>query len=94
MFGRSTFSGPVCAENPTQAVAARLLIGAIREAQAAGLDVVMHTHDEIVIETEAGLEAVHGPTLAEIMLRAPAWAEGLPLAVEWEYGRHYHASEH
>lgn len=94
VFGRSTFSGPVCAENPTQAVAARLLIGAIREAQAAGLDVVMHTHDEIVIETEAGLEAVHGPTLAEIMLRAPAWAEGLPLAVEWEYGRHYHASEH
>ncbi len=60
------WKGLLC-ENVVQATAADLLRHALR-----GLDgVVLHVHDEIVVEGDCDLAAV--------MCRAPEWATGLPL---------------
>jgi DNA polymerase len=43
-------------------------------------DVVLHVHDEIVMESDRPEEAK--ALLEEVMTAPPAWAEGLPLEVE------------
>jgi DNA polymerase len=63
-------------ENVTQAAAHDLLREALRRLD----DVVLHVHDEIVIETDEP-EAAKA-RLEEVMTTPPAWAEGLPLDVE------------
>lgn len=63
-------------ENVTQATAHDLLREALRRLP----DVVLHVHDEIVLETDAPEEAK--AALIEVMTTPPAWAEGLPLDVE------------
>ncbi len=68
-------------ENVTQAVAADLLRESIVRAYEAGLCVVMHVHDEIVIEG--------GGNLGKLMLQLPKWATGLPLAGEGDKGERY-----
>lgn len=63
-------------ENITQAVANDLLRHSLR-----GLDdVVLHVHDEIVIETDQP-EAVM-QKMRDVMCTPPAWAQGLPLNIE------------
>lgn len=89
VFGRSAFSGPICSENPTQAVAARLLARALVECDKLGIEIVMHTHDEIVAEVDEGMEAISAAQLVAVMTNAEPWAEGLPLAAEVGYGVHY-----
>jgi DNA polymerase len=63
-------------ENVTQATAHDLLREALRRLDG----VVLHVHDEIVIETDQPEEAK--ARLEEVMTTPPAWAEGLPLDVE------------
>lgn len=63
-------------ENVTQATAHDLLREALRRLD----DVVLHVHDEIVLESDRPEEAK--ATLEQIMTTPPAWAEGLPLEVE------------
>lgn len=69
------WKGLAC-ENITQATANDILRNALRQLE----DVVLHVHDEIVIETEKP-EAVKAE-LGRIMCDPPAWADGLPLAAE------------
>jgi DNA polymerase bacteriophage-type len=59
-------------ENITQAIANDLLRHALRQLD----DVVLHVHDEIVLET-ADPDAPN--TLKRVMCTAPDWAAGLPL---------------
>ena len=67
------WKGLAC-ENVTQAVANDLLRHALRQLD----DVVLHIHDEIVIET-----ATPNPEeLRRVMCTPPAWANGLPLAAD------------
>ncbi len=57
-----------------------LVLRLLRRLDAAGQRVILHVHDEIVLEaddTEVAAEA-----LAQVMTTAPAWAAGLPLAAE------------
>ncbi len=69
-------------ENITQAVANDLLRHALRQLDAEGLGVVLHVHDEIVLEVpEADAERA-AARLVEIMCQPPAWAKGLPLNAE------------
>jgi DNA polymerase bacteriophage-type len=69
-------------ENITQAVANDLLRHALRRLDEEGLDVVLHVHDEVVLEVpEADAEAA-AARLVEIMCAPPAWAAGLPLNAE------------
>ena len=76
-------------ENITQAVANDLLRHSLARLEEEGLEVVLHVHDEIVLETADPDTAAD--TLLRIMTTAPAWAQGLPLnaevAVMTRYGK-------
>ena len=77
-WGRGeTYSGKLV-ENITQATARDLLAEAMWRMEHAGLSIVAHVHDEVILEVPRGsitVEAVCG-----IMNQNPSWAEGLPLA--------------
>ena len=83
---RHNLSGRICArlwrglacENVTQAVANDILRHSLRQLEGHG--VVLHVHDEIVIETDdpEGVTRV----MERVMTTPPDWAQGLPLAVE------------
>jgi DNA polymerase len=65
-------------ENITQAIANDLLRYALRRLD----DVVLHIHDEIVLEVpEADAEAA-AARLVQVMCEPPPWASGLPLNAE------------
>jgi DNA polymerase len=77
----SLYSG-LLAENVTQATAACFLRRALTRCEEEGLSVVLHTHDEIVVETpEAEAEKVTA-RLKAIMEEVPKWAEGVPMLAE------------
>jgi len=69
-------------ENITQAIANDLLRNALRQLD----DVVLHVHDEIVLET-ADPDAPN--TLKQVMCTPPEWAAGLPLSAEVEVMNRY-----
>ena len=69
-------------ENITQAIANDLLRHALRRLEAEGFDVVLHVHDEIVLETDAGTAEDAAAALVKIMCTPPLWAAGLPLNAE------------
>lgn len=69
------WKGLAC-ENITQAVANDILRHSLRQLD----DVVLHVHDEIVIET-SNPDAI-SEQLKRVMCSPPSWAEGLPLDVE------------
>ena len=79
---RKPLRGALIYQNAVQGAAACLLREALVRAHAAGLDIRWHVHDEIV-----GIGTLeHGNRLNDLMLEAPAWADGLPLAtggVKW-----------
>jgi hypothetical protein len=75
------WKGLAC-ENVTQAVANDLLRHALRQLD----DVVLHVHDEIVIETS---DPNAEQNLKRVMCTAPAWADGLPLNAEVETMKRY-----
>ena len=65
-------------ENITQATANDLLREALR-----GLEgVVLHVHDEIVLEVPEAEAEARKAELQRVMATAPAWAEGFPLKAE------------
>ena len=69
------WKGLAC-ENITQATAADILRSALRQLP----DVVLHVHDEIVVETDQPEAAL--AEMQRVMATPPAWAEGLPLGAE------------
>lgn len=71
------WKGLAC-ENVTQAVANDLLRHALRQLDG----VVLHVHDEIVLECDTNKVERAMRRLDEIMCTPPAWAQGLPLNVE------------
>lgn len=79
------------AENPTQAAAADLLLDGLYECEAAGLAVVGHTHDEIMLESSRPKR--DAALLKQIMEENPPWAAGLPLAAETGSGFRYKAKD-
>jgi DNA polymerase len=76
-------------ENNTQGVAASLLREKLRDCMSEDLPVVLHVHDEIVVETEPDYIDQDKLTLLRIMLRTPSWAEGLPLLADVKTMRRY-----
>ena len=71
--------GPKFVENIVQATARDILVEAMRRLEAAGYQIVMHVHDEAVIEApvDTSLEDI-----CAIMGQTPAWAEGLLLRAD------------
>ena len=72
-----TYSGKLV-ENITQATARDLLAEAMRRMELAGLEIVAHVHDEVIIEAPVGSTTVED--VCSIMNKNPVWAEGLPLS--------------
>jgi DNA polymerase bacteriophage-type len=69
-------------ENITQATANDILRATLRELDARGLDVVLHVHDEVVLECPEQDASTVQDTLMQIMCTPPAWAQDLPLSAE------------
>lgn len=77
--GPRTISRMVGVENPTQAIARDLLARSLVRLTADGYPVVLHVHDEVVVDGRYDPDEV-----ARVMCDAPEWAEGLPLAAKGE----------
>lgn len=89
VYGVSVLATTIAAENITQAEAASVLRGAIRGALQADLQVVGHTHDEILVEEREEDIDQAARDLQRIMTTVPDWAPGLPLAASAEVGFRY-----
>lgn len=74
-----TFGGKLV-ENITQATACDLLVFAMKQLRNRGFDIVMHVHDEIVLEVPHGVSSVE--EICSIMAENPPWAKGLPLKAD------------
>lgn len=74
-----TFGGKLT-ENIVQATARDLLAEAMLRLRDAGLEIVMHVHDEAVLEVPIGHSSVD--EVCALMAEAPAWADGLPLRAD------------
>jgi len=72
--------GPKLTENIVQATARDLLALAMLRLRNAGFEIVMHIHDEAVVEVLDGISSVD--EICRIMSEAPAWAAGLPLRAD------------
>lgn len=73
-----TYGGKL-AENITQAFARDVLASSMLPIEAAGYEIVLTVHDEIIAEAPDADEFNHNE-LASLMATVPSWAEGLPLA--------------
>jgi DNA polymerase len=71
--------GPKFVENIVQATARDILAEAMLRLENAGYEIVMHIHDEVVIEapSNSSLEDI-----TEIMAITPTWADGLLLRAD------------
>lgn len=82
-----TYGGKLV-ENIVQAVARDLLANAIRNMMLGDYIVNFHIHDEIVAEVPKGSDLTLDRAI-ELMCKAPAWAEGLPLNADGFTGDFY-----
>lgn len=77
-----TYGGKLV-ENVVQAIARDCLAQAIDRLEAAGLPVVFHVHDEVVIDTKPFADAkAMLDKVIEIMATPISWAAGLPLGAD------------
>jgi len=84
---RYDFYGGLGTENVTQAVARDVMADAMLRAEAAGYEIVITIHDELVAENDATFGSV--AEFGKIVAEPPAWAAGLPIAAEaWEGPRY------
>lgn len=84
-----TYGGKLV-ENCVQAIARDCLAQAIEHLEAAGLPVIFHIHDEVVIDIRpfADNDAMLAKTV-EIMSRPVPWAPGLPLGADGWVGKFF-----
>jgi hypothetical protein len=65
-------------ENVVQGIARDILVAAITRMEAHGLPVLLHVHDDLVVEIPIGAITPH--EFQQLALEAIPWADGLPLA--------------
>jgi len=80
IYGNQSTYGAKLAENCVQGIARDCIAYAMTRLNEAGYKIVMHVHDEVVLETPygSGTEA----EVAAIMSQGAPWAAGLPLSAE------------
>ena len=81
-----TYSGRLV-ENCTQSTARDLLAEAMWRMERAGLDIVGHVHDEVILEVPKGKMKVED--VCSIMNQNPVWANGLVLSSAGYRGDYY-----
>ena len=72
--------GPKLVENIVQGTARDILAEAMLGLKKKGFAIVMHVHDEAVLEVPEGISSVE--EVCGIMAQQPRWAEGLPLRAD------------
>ena len=82
------WKGLAC-ENIVQATANDILREALRGLDAAGVEVVLHVHDEIVAEIDTDKSEELAAAMQAVMVTPPAWAEGLPLGASGKVMQRY-----
>lgn len=80
IYGNQSTYGAKLAENGVQAIARDCVAHAMTRLHAAGYKIVMHVHDEVVLEMPYGQGSE--AEVAEIMSQGAPWAEGLPLVAD------------
>lgn len=85
-----TYGGSLM-ENVIQAICRDILAEAMLSMHDKGAAIVLHIHDEIVLEVAREKADGARRAMQEIMTTPPAWAKGFPLAakpsVMWRYGK-------
>ena len=79
-WGRIETYGPKLVENIVQGTARDLLAEAMMRLKKRGYQIVMHIHDEAVMEVPDGVGSVK--EVCSIMAEQPEWAVGLPLRAD------------
>lgn len=89
-WGRIETYGGKLVENVVQAIARDCLAQAIEGLEAAGLPVVFHVHDEVVIDTAPFADNdIMLKKVIQIMATPIPWAEGLPLGADGWVGQFF-----
>ena len=84
-----TYGGKLV-ENVVQAIARDALAGAIDRLEAAGLPVVFHIHDEVVVDIKPWADDdTMLATVCEIMRQPIPWAPDLPLNADGWVGKFF-----
>ena len=74
--------GGILTENAVQAMSRDLLAVAMLRLDAAGFDIVLHVHDEVVCEVAEADMAAKAEEMDKIMAEPVPWAPGLPLSAK------------
>lgn len=82
--------GPKLVENIVQGIARDCLATALTRLDAAGYRIVMHVHDEVVLEVPNGQGSLD--EVCSIMSQPISWAPGLPLPAD-RYETYYYRKE-
>ena len=77
----------ILVENIVQATARDCLVHSMLALEDANYDIVMHVHDEVLIELQKEIRVLN--QVQSIMEDGPQWASGLPLDVECWRGERY-----
>ena len=83
---QETYSGKLV-ENATQAIARDILVEAMYRMEQAGLTIIGHVHDEVIIEVPKGKCTVE--EICKLMAVNPAWCQDLPLDAAGYRGDYY-----
>lgn len=83
-----TYGGKL-SENVVQAIARDILAWAMLRLKSAGYDIVMHIHDEVVVEVKEAEADRHLEWIIAIMCEDVPWAEGLNLAADGYATKYY-----
>lgn len=86
-FGRQKTYGGKLVENIVQAIARDCLCEAMLRLEDSGYKIVMHIHDEVVLDVPKGFGSID--EVLEIMSKPIPWAPGLPLMAEGYEGDYY-----
>jgi DNA polymerase len=81
-----TYGGKIT-ENVVQAIARDCLAAAMKNIEAAGYQIVMHIHDEVILDVPA--DRADLDTVCKLMCQPIPWAEGLLLNADGFVGDYY-----
>lgn len=87
----NTYGGALT-ENITQAIARDIMVNGMLNCEAAGYEMELTVHDELIAEVPAGgpaSDSMHLKDFMQLMCQLPSWADGCPIAAEGWVGKRY-----